>query len=151
MGFALGDGRLFEHDLRADYFFLDPRLDVFYTWMLQTFARRNFEGGNTLSWLCSLTFDSHLDLPGRPVSPPFRAAVQAVTGANNRTAFDILESGLDYVERAGKPTPDDDFLQMLNEIYHDHDSRTRSDIASLRAMSGQEAGSGGTDALACAS
>jgi hypothetical protein len=29
----------------------------------------------------------------------FRAAVQAVTGANSRTAVDILESGLDYVER----------------------------------------------------
>jgi len=128
------EGRLFEHDLRADYLFLDPRLDVFYTWMLKTFARRNFDSGNTLAWLCNLTFNSHLDLAHRPASPMFRAAVQAVTGANNRTAFDILESGLDYVERTSEPAPYDYFLQVLKEIYHDHDSRTRGDIEALHAM-----------------
>jgi len=142
------EGRLFEHDLRADYLFLDPKLDAFYTWMLDTFACRNFDSGNTLSWLCSLTFDSHLDLPHRPASPSFRAAVQAVTGANNRTAFDILESGLDYVERTAEPGPDDDFLRMLTEIYHDHDARTRSDIESLREMA---EGNSHRGTLACAS
>ena len=84
------EGRLFEHDLRADYLFLDPRLDAFYTWMLDTFACRNFDTGNTLGWLCSLTFDSHLDLPQRPASPSFRAAVSRHR-RQQRTAFDILE------------------------------------------------------------
>jgi len=52
----------------------------------------------------------------------FRAAVQAVTGANSRTAVDILESGLDYVERTSEPGPDDDFLRMLTEIYQEHET-----------------------------
>jgi hypothetical protein len=43
----------------------------------------------------------------------------------------------DFNRRKGKrnaPTPDDDFLRLLSEIYHDHDARTRSDVDSLCAM-----------------
>ena len=146
------EDRLFEHDLRADYLFLDPRLDTFYSWMLQTFACRNFDTGNTLGWLCSLTFESCIDLPHRPASRAFRKAVQAATAANNRTAFDILESGLDYVERAVEPSPGDDFLQMLKAIYHDHDSRTRADIEALKEMAppASVAAARSTDKLVCA-
>jgi|GEM_PF-6437093 len=78
----------------------------------------------------------------------FRAAVQAVTGANSRTAVDILESGLDYVERTSEPGPNDDFLRLLTEIYQEHDSRTRNDIESLCEMA--ESRNRPNDTLACA-
>ncbi|HLW78357.1 MAG TPA: radical SAM protein [Terriglobia bacterium] len=155
------EGRLFENNLRADYNFLDPRLDVFYTWMLETFNQRNFTASGTLNLLRLLMFEANLKLPDRPVRPMLKMAIQAIASVNNLMVFDILDAALDYVESATAIGPSgpsgvdsaeraadrsgdsnsadrsDDrcsahpFLRMLTREHSTQDARSREDIKAL--------------------
>lgn len=126
------EGRLFENNLQADYNFLDPRLDTYYTWLLDTFGDRNFTPGGTLDLLRRLTFEVRLTLPGqRPAGAAVRAATQAVNSVNNLVAFDILEQALDYVESSETPQRNDLVLRYLTEHYMIQDARCRHDVVAL--------------------
>ena len=57
--------RLLGTPFDPDYRFLDPRLDVFYDWMLQTFRRRNFTDAGLCHILRALQFELHLHVAGR--------------------------------------------------------------------------------------
>jgi anaerobic magnesium-protoporphyrin IX monomethyl ester cyclase len=124
--------RLFENNLQADYDFLDPRLDAYYDWLLDTFGERNFAPGGTLDLLRRLTFEVRLNLPGLPPpSPVTRAAMEAANAVNNQVAFDLLEQGLDHVESSPHPRRDDPALRRLTEHYLVQDARTRQDIRAI--------------------
>lgn len=125
------EGRLFENNLRADYNFLDPRLDVYYAWLIDTFTSRNFTQRGTLNLLRLLTFVSHVDLPERPRRPSLQSSVQCITSVNNSLVFDVLETALEYVELESDPAPTDPFLMGLKELHEIHDARSREDIAAI--------------------
>jgi hypothetical protein len=51
------EGRLQERNLEADYEFLDQRLDVFYDWLLGTFATRNSTASGSTNLLRLVLFE----------------------------------------------------------------------------------------------
>jgi hypothetical protein len=53
-----GEGRLDKQDWRADYRFLDPRLDLLYDWGLATFSHRNTARDGTANLLRVLGFEA---------------------------------------------------------------------------------------------
>jgi radical SAM superfamily enzyme YgiQ (UPF0313 family) len=125
------EGRLFTHNLNADYRFLDPRLDVLYNWLLDAFGERNFTASGSLSLLRSLLFEAHLDLPDRPSDPVYREMVKCVASVSNQVALDTIEAALDRIESRDGCTERDPVLRNLREHHAAHDRRLRSDIAAL--------------------
>jgi hypothetical protein len=123
----LDEGRFYETNLQADYNFLDPRLDLYYRWLLRTFESRNFTRTGTLNLLRIIQFQANL----RKVGPVLDAAVRGVISANNLAVFDFLEQALDYVEHTGSATDDDEFLSMLTDEHGRCDARSRLDLGAF--------------------
>jgi radical SAM superfamily enzyme YgiQ (UPF0313 family) len=93
------EGRLLGTPFEPDYLFLDPKLDVFYEWVLQTFYERNFTNRGLCHILKSLLFEAHLPLPGRSAFDRFeRSYLHHLTAACNGVAFFTLRSAISYLE-----------------------------------------------------
>ena len=93
------EGRLLGTPFEPDYDFLDPKLDVFYNWMLLTFRERNFDNAGLVEVLRALMFEAQLNLPGfRDFLPRDRARLQSITARCNGHALYCLSSALDYIE-----------------------------------------------------
>jgi radical SAM superfamily enzyme YgiQ (UPF0313 family) len=126
------EGRLRHDDLNADYNFLDPRLDGFYAWLLETFEERNFTTAGTVNLLRLLQFHSHLDLPEQPADPTFQDTVDRITAISNTIALDTIDAALDYFESS---CPEEEFgsgfLDMLTRHQLEEDARVRLDAASV--------------------
>lgn len=93
------EGRLLGTPFEPDYNFLDPKLDIFYDWMLRTFRRRNFTSDGLCHILRILLFEARLKLPGRnPVTPGQRDYLHHLTAVCNRVACYTLRAAVDHLE-----------------------------------------------------
>jgi hypothetical protein len=93
------EGRLLGTAFEPDYNFLDPKLDLFYDWMLLTFRVRNFDNSGLCEILRALVFEAHLNLPGyRNFQSSDRAHLHSITAQCNGHALYCLGAALDYIE-----------------------------------------------------
>lgn len=93
------EGRLLGTPFEPDYKFLDPKLDLFYEWMVKTFYERNFTNQGLCHILRGLLFEARLRLPGRNrVSDAQRAYLHHLTAVCNRVACYTLRCAVDRIE-----------------------------------------------------
>jgi anaerobic magnesium-protoporphyrin IX monomethyl ester cyclase len=93
------EGRLKGSATQPDYDFLDPRLDLFYAWMIEAFHKRNFSSEGLSQILRLLGFQARLVLDGvAQASTDERAYLRYLTAQANQTAFHIARQALDYLE-----------------------------------------------------
>jgi anaerobic magnesium-protoporphyrin IX monomethyl ester cyclase len=93
------EGRLQGTPFEPDYRFLDPRLDLFYDWMVKTFYTRNFTNQGLCHILRGLLFEARLRLPARNrVSDAQRAYLHHLTAICNRVACYTLRCAADHIE-----------------------------------------------------
>jgi anaerobic magnesium-protoporphyrin IX monomethyl ester cyclase len=118
----IADGRLLGTPFEPDYRFLDPRLDVFYDWMLQTFRLRNFTDQGLCHLLRSLQFELHLRVAGRRTATDAELAYgRHLTAVCNRVAFYTLRAALDHVEAHSLEELHDDPSYLVGLA--DHEAR----------------------------
>jgi radical SAM superfamily enzyme YgiQ (UPF0313 family) len=104
-------GRLLGTSFEPDYKFLDPRLDLFYDWMLETFHTRNFTSEGLCHLLRYSLFESRLRLEGASgVTPADRLRLQCIAAVCNGVACSTLRAALAFIEE-----------RTLNELEHDRD------------------------------
>jgi hypothetical protein len=109
-------GRLLGTPFEPDYRFLDPKLDLFYDWMLETFHTRNFTNHGLCHILKSLLFESRLRLPGDGrFSAIEQRYVQHLSAVSNGLATYALRAALDHIETTPLATLERDrsFLTAL--------------------------------------
>jgi len=109
-------GRLLGTPFEPDYRFLDPKLDIFYDWMLETFHERNFTNRGLCHILKSMLFEARLRLPEHTSFNDFdRAYVQHLTAVCNGLAIYTLRAAVDYLIATPLDTLEHDrsFLQQL--------------------------------------
>ena len=120
------DGRLSGTMFEPDYRFLDPRLDVFYDWMLATFHTRNFTSEGLCHLLRYSLFEARLRLPAaNPTTAQDRATIQCIAAVANRLACNTLRAAIDHIEaepfeglKAGS-----EFLQHLQALEETEERR----------------------------
>ena len=102
------EGRLRGTPYEPSYQFLDPKIDLFYSWMVETFYERNFTNQGLCHILRGLIFEAHLRLSEHNhINDSQRAYIHYLTAVCNRVASYSLLSAINYVEA----TP----LEELNE------------------------------------
>ncbi len=109
-------GRLLGTPFEPDYRFLDPKLDIFYDWMLETFHERNFTNRGLCHILKSMLFEARLRLLAHNCFGDFeRAYVQHLTAVCNGLAFYTLRTAVEYLVATPLNTLEHDrsFLQQL--------------------------------------
>jgi hypothetical protein len=128
------EGRLLGTPFEPDYHFLDPKLDVFYDWTLETFYERNFTNRGLCHILKSLLFEAHLPLPGRQVFDRFdRSYLHHLTASCNSLAFFTVRAALSYLEA----TPleeiqrDRSYLNALTRHEQDGERELMKSVADL--------------------
>jgi radical SAM superfamily enzyme YgiQ (UPF0313 family) len=120
------EGRLLGTPFEPDYRFLDPRLDIFYDWVLETFHQRNFTNRGLCHILKSLLFEARLRLSGPRSFTDFeRTYASYLTAQCNGLAFYTLRAGLDHVEAMPLAILDRDrsFLQGLTRHEREEEDR----------------------------
>lgn len=125
------EGRLLGTPFEPDYRFLDPRLDVFYDWMLETFHERNFTNHGLCHILKSLLFEARLRLPGRSsFADTDRAYVSHLAAVCNGLALYTLRAALDHVEATPLAALERDrsFLQRLTRHERDEEDRLLQEV-----------------------
>jgi anaerobic magnesium-protoporphyrin IX monomethyl ester cyclase len=128
------EGRLLGTPFEPDYHFLDPKLDLFYDWMLETFYERNFTSEGLCHILKSLLFEAHLKLPGFQVFDRFdRSYLHHLTAVCNSTAFFTLRSAISYFEATplDEIKRDRSFLGSLTVHERHEERRVLKQVASL--------------------
>ena len=94
------EGRLLGTAFEPDYRFPDPKLDVFYDWMLETFHRRNYTSQGLCHLLKSLLFEARLRLPGaQQFTDLDRTYVKHLNAISNGLALYTLRAAVDHIER----------------------------------------------------
>lgn len=111
----LSEGRLAGTEFQPDYHFLDPKLDIYYEWMIETFHRRNFTAEGLCHLLRYYLFEARLRLRGKGVAPQRLAQLQYIAAVANGVACQVLRSALDHIERTPFDTlrRDREFLKAL--------------------------------------
>ncbi|MEF3365529.1 radical SAM protein [Methylocystis sp. 9N] len=111
----LSEGRLAGTEFQPDYSFLDPKLDIYYEWMIETFHRRNFTAEGLCHLLRYYLFEARLRLRGKGVAPQRLAQLQYIAAVANGVACQVLRSALDHIERTPLDTlrRDREFLKAL--------------------------------------
>ena len=110
------EGRLLGTPFEPDYKFLDPKLDLFYDWMVQTFYERNFTNQGLCHMLRGLLFEARLRLRApNPVSEAQRAYLNHLTSVCNRVACYTLRCAVDHIEATPLPVLERD-TQYLNGL-----------------------------------
>lgn len=93
------EGRLGGTAFEPDYAFIDPRLDRFYAWMLETFHTRNFTNEGLTHILRAMNFEAGLRTPGIAwMTPEETRWIRHVTARANRAATMTLRLALDHFE-----------------------------------------------------
>ena len=95
------ENRLKGTPFEPDYRFLDPKLDIFYSWMLQTFHERNFTNKGLCHILRSLLFEAHLPIQvqGQKNTSRFDTLhLHHFTRVCNRIALYTLTAAIEYIE-----------------------------------------------------
>jgi radical SAM superfamily enzyme YgiQ (UPF0313 family) len=120
------EGRLLGTPFEPDYRFLDPRLDIFYDWMLSTFHERNFTTRGLCHLLKSLLFEARLRLFEYQCFTDFdRAYARHLTAVCNGLAFCTLRAAVDYLEATplGTLERDPSFLRQLTRHEREEEQR----------------------------
>lgn len=126
------EGRLLGTPFEPDYKFLDPKLDIFYDWMVNTFYERNFTNQGLCHILRSLLFESRLRLPAQNrVSDGQRAYLHHLTAVCNRVACYTLRCAIDHVESRSLSALEHDrsYLEGLTAHEKREETRLTNEIA----------------------
>lgn len=93
------EGRLEGSEFEPDYRFLDPKVDRFYAWVLDTFHTRNFTNEGLSHILRGLIFESRLQAPHtRWMKAEEIRWLQFMCARANRAATTALRAAVDYFE-----------------------------------------------------
>ena len=96
------EGRLGGTAFEPDYVFLDPRLDRFYAWMLETFHTRNFTSQGLAHILRAMLFEARLQSPQTAwMTPAETRWLQMIASRANLSACLTLRQAVDHLEQAG--------------------------------------------------
>jgi len=126
------EGRLLGTPFEPDYKFLDPKLDLFYDWMVQTFYERNFTSQGLCHILRGLLFEARLRLPARNrVSDAQRAYLNYLTSICNRVACYTLRCAVDHIEATplAKLEQDTGYLDGLTAHEKREESRLLAEVS----------------------
>lgn len=130
------ENRLLGTPCQPDYHFLEPKLDIFYEWMLRTFYERNFKNTGLCRILSSLLFEAHIILPQyQKVDYNGRAYIHYLTAVCNRIAFYTLRTALDYIESTSLQSLERDrsFLQRLTHHEQKEEQKLTRELVSFHA------------------
>ena len=114
------------------YKFLDPKLDLFYEWMVKTFYDRNFTNQGLCHILRGLHFEAHLKLRDRNrVSEAQRMYLHHLTAVCNRVACYTLRCAADHIEATSLASlaRDSGYLDRLTEHEKREEGRLLSQVA----------------------
>jgi len=128
------EGRLLGTPFEPDYHFLDPSLDLFYDWMLETFYERNFTNAGLCNILRALLFEAHLDLPGqRALSQTEQSYLRHLTAVCNGVACYTLEAAVDYFESTPLDSihRDRSFLAQLTRLEKEEEKKIQTQLANF--------------------
>ena len=92
------EGRMLGTPFEPDYRFLDPKIDIFYNWILATFHERNFTSGGLCHVLRAMLFEAYVNLNDGESTSAQRDHVRYLAAVCNRTALYALDSALDHIE-----------------------------------------------------
>lgn len=123
--------RLLGTPFEPDYRFLDPKLDLFYAWMVQTFYERNFTNQGLCHILRGLHFEAHLRLGrGNRVSDAQRMYLHHLTAVCNRVACYTLRCAADHIEATPLSALERDpgYLQRLTEHEKKEERRLLAEV-----------------------
>lgn len=126
------EGRLLGTSFEPDYKFLDPKLDLFYDWMVQTFYERNFTNQGLCHILRGLLFEAHLRLrSSNPVSESQKAYLHHLTAVCNRVACYTLRCAADHLEATplAKLERDSGYLDRLTEHEKKEEAKLVAEVA----------------------
>jgi len=126
------EGRLLGTPFEPDYQFLDPKLDLFYEWMIQTFYDRNFTNHGLCHILRGLLFESRLRLPAQNrVSEGQRAYLHHLTAVCNRVACYTLRCAVHHIEATPleKIQGDHSYLEGLTAHEKREEARLTNELA----------------------
>ena len=123
------EGRLLGTQFEPDYRFLDPKVDLFYTWMVQTFYDRNFTNQ-------AVPHPARPALRGAPPAgrqPSLRCAARVLhhlTAVCNRVACYTLRCAADHMEATplAELEADPGYLQRLTEHEKNEERRLLAEV-----------------------
>lgn len=120
------EGRLLGTAFEPDYRFLDPKLDLFYDWMLETFHTRNFTSRGLCHILKSLLFEARLRLPGHQRFTDLdRTYVKHLNSVSNGFAIYTLRAALDHVAATPLATLERDRSFLVRLTRHEKEQEER--------------------------
>jgi len=125
------EGRLLGTSFDPDYTFLDPKIDLFYDWMVKTFYERNFTNQGLCHILRGLLFEAHLRLPSaHPVSEGQKNYLHYLTAVCNRVACYTLRCAIDHIEDTPLATlqRDQSYLDGLTEHEKKEEARLVNEV-----------------------
>src|SRR5262249_47667925 len=125
------EGRLFGTPFEPDYKFLDPKLDLFYEWMVRTFYERNFTNQGLCQGLRGLLFEAHLRLAKHKiVTAAQKAHIHYLTAVCNRIACYTLRAAVDHIERTplSELELDPGYLERLTAHEKEQEARLMGEI-----------------------
>jgi len=135
------EGRLLGTPFEPDYKFLDPRLDIFYDWMLETFYERNFTNTGLCNILRALLFEAHLNMEGiNGFDAGKRSYLHHLTAVCNGIACYTLKSAVDYFESRTEAEIERDrsFLKRLTCVEKEQEQKLLAEVAQLYGRAHQE-------------
>lgn len=130
------EDRLLGTDFEPDYRFLDPKLDLFYDWMVNTFYTRNFTDRGLCHLLRGLLFEARLRLDGAPgATPEQRRCIQGIAAVCNRIACYTLRRAIDHIDETPLDRLQDgsDFLAGLTAFEWREEERLMRDAMQYQA------------------
>jgi len=128
------EGRLLGTPFEPDYRFLDPRIDQFYDWMLETFYERNFTNTGLCNILRALLFEAHLNMEGiEGFDAGKRAYLHHLTAVCNGIACYTLRTAVNFFDSRGvqEIERDKQFLKGLTLIEKEQEQKLLAEVAQL--------------------
>ncbi|HEX6163378.1 MAG TPA: radical SAM protein [Vicinamibacterales bacterium] len=140
-------GRLGGTVFEPDYSFLDPKLDLFYDWLLATFHTRNFTSEGLCHLLRYSLFEARLRLPdANPTTAADREMIQCIAAVCNRVACNTLRAAIDHIESTplDQLQAEPDFLHGLLTLEQSEERRLTQEYDAYRQrIDARRAGSAG--------
>lgn len=128
------EGRLLGTAFDPDYRFLDPKLNIFYDWVLATFHERNFTNRGLVHIFRSLLFEAHLRVSGfGEYDEASRSHLHHLTAVCNGIACYSLRAALDYIETTSLTLLERNrsFLQQLTQFEKVEEQRLLRQVIDL--------------------
>jgi radical SAM superfamily enzyme YgiQ (UPF0313 family) len=132
------EGRLLGTPFEPDYKFLDPKIDLFYDWILTTFHERNFTSGGLCHILRAMLFEAYANLEEKTVTPEQRDYLHYLASVCNRTALYTLRSAVDHIEQTDLIELEKDpfYLRSLTAHEHREEAELTREVTQLYASFG---------------